>query len=133
MEVIDKERPPKFSNLSKRLFFHVTCQKTRKNYMMRYRYWPDEKSYIAQDAVPLPTDFFSDGAMKSPPIDTDLLQGGVDCPYCGSIAWAKCGFCSHLFCLDPNTVGKSLKCPVCETSLSISNESSPFSIDGSQG
>jgi uncharacterized protein YegL len=133
MELVDKERPPKFSSLNSRLFFHVTCQKTRKHYMMRYKYFSDERSYIAQDAVPLPDDFFSDGAMKSPPIDSSLLQGSVDCPYCHNQAWAKCGFCGHLFCLDDQNFQETLSCPVCETSLRMSYDESSFDIDGSQG
>jgi uncharacterized protein YegL len=133
MEVIDKRNPPPLATLNKRIYFHITCNKTRKSYMMRYKYSPDERIYVVQDAAPLPDDFFSDGTVKSPPIDTGLLQGTVECPYCHSPAWCMCGFCQHLFCFDPQVVGEKVTCPVCETVLSMAESMENFSIDGSQG
>jgi uncharacterized protein YegL len=133
MELVDPQRPPKFGGESKILYFHVTCRKTRKPYMMRYRYSAANRVYFCQDAVKLPDDFFSDGAMKTPPVDSDLLAGGVDCPYCGGDGWGKCGFCGHLFCLDLGERLNQLTCPVCETTLTLSESDSSFSVDGSQG
>ena len=132
MELVDVSKPPKFGGESKVLYFHVTCRKTKNRYMMRYRYSPENRLYFCQDAVKLPEDFFSDGAMKTPPIDSDLLAGGVDCPYCGGEGRGKCGFCGHLFCLDLHERIPELTCPVCETTLTVS-DGGAFSVDGSQG
>jgi uncharacterized protein YegL len=133
MELIDRERPPKFAGRDSRLFFHVTCQKSKKPWLMIYKRAGDGEAYLADSAAELPADFFGDGTMKSPPIDTDALYGGVGCPYCGSGAWGKCGFCGHLFCVDPGAEHTEVVCPVCETSLTIADGDGSFTIDGSQG
>lgn len=133
MELVDKARPPRFSGRDQRLYFHVTCRKTRELYMMIFKRSPGGMGYAAQENLKLPKDFFGDGTMKAPPIDSSLLEGGVDCPYCGAIGWGKCGFCGHLFCLDDEAIGGEIVCPVCESRLAASESDDSFSVDGSQG
>jgi uncharacterized protein YegL len=132
MELINTDSPPKFTGQNKRLSFHVTCLNTKQPYMMRFKLYPGGSFFMADDVVKLPLDFFSDGAMKSPPVDTSLLQGVHICPFCGADGWGKCGFCGHLFCLTPQTPSR-IVCPVCETNLALSSNTDSFSIDGSQG
>ena len=133
MEIIDKERPPKFAGRDSRLYFHVTCLRQKKPWLMRYKRSQDGGAYIADDGVKLPLDFFGDGTMKSPPIDTDQLYGVVPCPYCGADGFGKCGFCGHLFCITPEDMSGQVVCPVCESSMTASDDDGAFSIDGSQG
>jgi uncharacterized protein YegL len=133
MELIDSARPPKFSGQNQRLFFHVACSKTKKHYLMRYRFEQSSSLYTPESAIKLPDDFFGDGAKKTPPTGTDLLSDILDCPYCGAQALGKCGFCDHLFCVDPASARAKVVCPVCETTLSMAEDSGPFSIAGSQG
>ena len=132
LELIDPARPPAFSSDSQRLYFHVRCRKTRDHYLMRYRFEPEAECYLAQDAVPLPPDFFTDGTLKSPAVSSDLLYGSVDCPHCGGSSWGQCGFCRHLFCLEENFNEPHLVCPVCESKLSMGNGGS-FGVEGSMG
>jgi uncharacterized protein YegL/DNA-directed RNA polymerase subunit RPC12/RpoP len=132
MELIDKRSPPKFSGKDQRLYFHVTCAKEKRLYMMTFRKnGPD--SYAAEGNLKLPEDFFADGAMRSPPVDAGALYGGFDCPYCGAGAWGKCSFCGHLFCLDLESEAQELACPVCQSKLRLAEDSGSFTIDGSQG
>jgi DNA-directed RNA polymerase subunit RPC12/RpoP len=133
MELIDKERPPRFEGTDKTLYFHVTCLNTRKPWLMRYNRLPGQNGWMARDAVKLPDDFFGDGAMKAPPVDSDLLGGVVRCPYCEAAGWGKCGFCGHLFCVDPASGLKEVVCPVCESHLTMAEDDDPFSVDGSRG
>jgi uncharacterized protein YegL/DNA-directed RNA polymerase subunit RPC12/RpoP len=133
MELIDPVRPPKFVGRDRRLFFHMTCLKAKKPWLMIYKRAQDDDAYMADRAATLPPDFFSDGTMKSPPIDTSDLYGGVACPYCGADGWGKCSFCGHLFCIESDSELTEVVCPVCETSLSVSDGDGSFTIDGSRG
>jgi len=130
LELVDPASPPPPS--PQRLYFHVSCQKTRRPYLMRYRFEPEAGVYLAQDAHPLPEDFFSEGTLKSPAVAANQLYGAVECPFCGHTAWGQCGFCHHLFCLDGQTETPSMVCPVCETKLSKGEEGA-FNIEGSMG
>jgi uncharacterized protein YegL len=130
--VVDRANPPRFTQ-NPRLYFHVRCTKTKKHYLMRYRFIPEQNIYVAENSVPLPEDFFSDGTMKTPPISVNQLYGSVDCPYCDGNDWAKCGFCGHLFCINNQNLLETVICPNCESKLTLSESSSTFSVDGSQG
>jgi uncharacterized protein YegL len=132
MEIVDK--PPKFTDQKSRLFVHVTCRKTRKPYMIVYRRSPHGGDYHSQMTVPLPADFFSDGARKSSPINEQDLNDIPPCPFCQSDGFGKCGFCHHLFCIDEESAEEPfLVCPVCETRLTASDSGAAFSFDGSVG
>jgi uncharacterized protein YegL len=133
MSVIDKERPPQYQEKNACLYFHVTCRKTRQHFMLRYRYSKEHQVYLTEESFPLPEDFFGDGSMKAPAIASDLLAGYSDCPYCRSQGWGKCGFCGHLFCLDPEHVESRITCPFCQTQLTMSQAEDAFSVDGSVG
>ena len=132
MELVDQDNPPPLSERGRRLFFHVCCRKSKKHYLMRYRFEPSFDLYLAQDAIALDDDFFSDGALKAPAVSSDALHGAVDCPYCRASNWAQCGFCKHLFCIDEGFDEPSLVCPVCETKLT-GGHSGAFGIEGSAG
>jgi uncharacterized protein YegL len=132
MELVDPENPPSLSSEGRRLFFHVCCSETRRHYLMRYVFESRSECYLAQDAIPLPEDFFSDGVFKSPSVSSGLLYGSVDCPFCGNDSWGQCGACRNLFCLKEGHAKPSLVCPVCETKLTMSDNAS-FDIQGSQG
>lgn len=133
MELVDPNNPPSgFGNEGHRLFFHVCCSATREHYLMRYVYEPRVDYYLAQDSIPLPKDFFSDGTFRSPAVSSSMLYGDVDCPYCGSDSWGRCGACRNLFCIRSNDTRTTLVCPVCETTLSMSYNDS-FDVEGSQG
>jgi hypothetical protein len=99
---------------------------------MRYVFEPRAECYLAQDAIPLPEDFFSDGTLKSPSVSSDQLYGAVNCPFCGNDTWGQCGVCRNLFCLKDGCAKPSLVCPVCETTLTPGDGTS-FAVQGSQG
>ncbi|MDR0355310.1 MAG: VWA domain-containing protein [Deltaproteobacteria bacterium] len=132
MELVDRANPPVLSERGERLFFHVCCRKTKKHYLMRYRYEPAFELYIAQDAIPLEDDFFSDGALKSPAVSSEMLHGNVPCPHCHADSWAQCGFCKHLFCIEEDFNEPFLVCPLCETKLTGFSGGS-FGVEGSMG
>ncbi|UQZ90238.1 hypothetical protein C4J81_13920 [Deltaproteobacteria bacterium Smac51] len=132
MELVDSANPPPLSERGQRLYFHVCCRETKKHYLMRYRYEPAFRFYLAQDGIPLADDFFSDGAMKAPAVSSDMLHGAVDCPYCQASNWAQCGFCKHLFCISEDFDEPSLVCPVCETHLT-GGRGGAFGVEGSMG
>jgi uncharacterized protein YegL len=135
LELVDQADPPnRSSTADRRQYLHVMCCRTKRFYLLRYVQDPFNHGFVCQDAVPLPDDFFSEGAVKSPPIDANLLNGSAPCPYCHNEEWAQCGFCKHLFCFDPSSVGMKLTCPVCEMTLTMSLDGGgDFSVDGSQG
>jgi uncharacterized protein YegL len=133
LELVDDARPPKAVAAGRRQYLHVMCGKSRKHYMMRYLHDPAQDIFMAQDVVPLPDDFFSEGAMKSPPIDSSRLWGALSCPYCENESWAQCGFCKHLFCFNSSNAGGQVVCPACKTTLTMSEGGGDFSVDGSQG
>jgi uncharacterized protein YegL len=131
MELVDPDNPPKFTMDKQRLFFHVCCQKTKKNWLLSYKFDPEVDGFLAYQAVPVPDDFFSEGSMKSPSVSADILFGAQNCPYCGNLGWGKCGACQHLFCLD-DEASEYVVCPVCGANLSL-GDSSGFDVEGSQG
>jgi uncharacterized protein YegL len=133
LTLIDKERPPKYTDQKNYLFLHVTCRKTRQHFMSRYRYSPQSQFYVAEAAIPLPDDFFQEGSMKAPAVDAGLLAGLLECPYCHDQGWGKCGFCGHLFCLPSDHFLPEITCPFCQTTLKMRPDDEPFSVDGSVG
>lgn len=132
MELVDPDNPPELRDEGERLFFHVRCMETRKDYLMRYVFEERAECYLAQDALPLPEDFFSDGTFQAPPVSSDDLYGSVPCPFCGNAEWARCGACRHMFCLKSGETRQKLVCPVCETTLSM-GEAGSFAVTGSRG
>jgi uncharacterized protein YegL len=134
MKLIDKERPPKPQQDQARLYLHSICLKTRKHYLIRYRFSPAHSIFICDKTVPLPEDFFADGSMKAPPVDAKLIHYHAECPHCHNEGWGTCGFCGHLFCLNPENPPNKITCPFCETQLTMNlNEDDSFSVDGSVG
>jgi uncharacterized protein YegL len=135
MELVSPDRLPQLQTTNKRLFFHLKCRNTRKNYLMRYKLSPNSSIYQAEDAFPLPDDFFSDGALKAPPVDSSKFSGSVNCPYCGGPSWVMCS-CGQLCCLDPPIqAGRQIVCPACERvlTLGIPGSGGDFSVGGSVG
>ena len=123
--------PPSITN-PQRLFFHVCCRSTEKHYMIRYVFEPSVECYCAEDALPLPEDFFSDGSLKSPGVSSDLLYGSQDCPYCNNPFWVQCGKCNSLFCMEENFNEPDILCPVCKSLLSAGSGGT-FNIESSLG
>jgi uncharacterized protein YegL len=133
MKLIDRAQPPKFQEKNARLYFHSVCVKTKRHYLIRYRFNPEIGLYFSEPSVTLPDDFFSDGAAKAPGVDASLLLQGPKCPYCQNHGWGKCGFCGHLFCLDPDNPAPTVVCPFCESHLTIDQSAEDFRVDGSVG
>ncbi|MDR2300811.1 MAG: VWA domain-containing protein [Deltaproteobacteria bacterium] len=131
MELV--ESPPAFSGQKSRLFIHIFCRNTKKPYMVIYRLIPELGQYFSDQALPLPDDFFSDGAKKSSPINEEQLLNVPPCPFCQSEGFAKCGFCKNLFCVDSDSSDSVITCPACETKLSPSESGGSINIDGSAG
>jgi uncharacterized protein YegL len=131
MEIIDK--PPPFTGQRSRLFIHIFCRETKKPYMIIYKFDPEIRKYFSDAAVPLPDDFFSDGARKSSPISEEQILNVPPCPFCHSQGFAKCCACGNLFCLDEESSQSQLQCPACETFLEPSGSGGSFDIDGSAG
>jgi uncharacterized protein YegL/DNA-directed RNA polymerase subunit RPC12/RpoP len=131
--LIDKDRPPKFSEIRQRVFLHFTCRKQCQPYLVVYRYNQDLNYYMCQETISLSDDFFSSGTMKAPAIDANSLQGEVECPYCHDTAWGKCGFCGNLFCLSENQSESTITCPMCKTKLGLSFSEPSFDVEPSQG
>ncbi|MDR1921270.1 MAG: VWA domain-containing protein [Candidatus Adiutrix sp.] len=115
-----------------RLYFHARCRKTRRHYLMIYKYEPAGEVYMAQAGHALPDDFFAEGTLAAPDVSSDLLYGETVCPHCGAAAWAQCGFCRHLFCLPEDFDEPALVCPVCETRLTR-GRGDAFDVSGSAG
>ena len=135
-ELIDRERPPKFHGRDTRLHFHVTCRKTKKPWLLRYKRANEGGIYLPDDSAELPPDFFSDGTMKGPSVSSELLHCSLPCPFCGNETWCRCVFCGHLFCFDREAMatGGDFVCPGCEASMTFgAGKSVPCLIDGSQG
>jgi uncharacterized protein YegL len=132
LELVDPGNPPALPSEGRRLFFHVCCSETRRHYLMRYVFEPRAECYLAQDAIPLPEDFFSDGVCRAPSVSSDQLYGAANCPFCGNDTWGQCGACRNLFCLKEGGAKSSLVCPVCETTLTL-NDGASFDIQGSRG
>ena len=133
MELVDKESPPKFSGKDDTVYLHASCQKTLKLYLMVYKRSSGEKFFHCDRSVKLPEDFYSDGAMKSPPVDAGLLRWNSRCPYCGASSLVKCGGCGRLSCFDYEARPKDFVCSSCHRAGPIDYDHGFSSVDGSQG
>jgi uncharacterized protein YegL len=116
-----------------RLYFHSMCRKASKFYMFRYRYSPEQGTYLADEPIRLQDDFFAEGTAKGPPIDTSILGNIPNCPYCGANALSVCPRCGVPFCVDQESI--LVSCPACDAKIRMTttDDGSPLIVDGSQG
>jgi uncharacterized protein YegL len=129
LKLIDIKNPPKFTGQNSRVYLHVICSKKHKPFLVRYQLLPNSKSYDIKDVLVVSDDFFSDGALKTPPIDAQRLGGAAICPYCGSVGWWRCGSCGSINCL---ILGNEIvTCGHCRQMGQLVNKR--FSVDGSVG
>jgi uncharacterized protein YegL len=132
LEVVDKDNPPKFQGRTAPLYLHGRCSKTKKDYLMKYRFSLESETYLPEKYVPLPKDFFDDGVAKAPAVDSSLLVA-ANCPYCGNLGWGKCQFCGGNMCLDFANKRTAVVCPHCEKETTFDYGGASFEVDGSAG
>ncbi|MDR0550070.1 MAG: VWA domain-containing protein [Deltaproteobacteria bacterium] len=133
LRLIDRDKPPKFQNLRPLLYIHGICLKEKGHFLLKFRFSSQRGFYLFEKSDLLPEDFFEDGAMKSPPVEAEMIPSEIDCPYCHNSGWGKCGFCGHIFCLNLENPPPELTCPFCQSRLRLAESEGSFSIDGSVG
>ncbi len=113
----------------RQVFLQSRCSRTRSPYLMRFA--RQGNRYVAIAAHKL--DLVEEGDDElMPTINSSELDGCPDCPYCSNPVAAVCD-CGAIFCDNP-TVGTSVTCPGCKSTLHRSNASSgSFDIKRSQG
>jgi uncharacterized protein YegL len=111
-DLIDPYNLPIRSDVPLQVFLHSRCMNTKQFYMMRYVFIDEHKVYLAKSAHKLPDDFFSEGGDVPPAISSDLLYGGVPCPFCGNAGWGQCGNCGQISC-NPDPLPPQIQCPTC--------------------
>jgi uncharacterized protein YegL len=109
LEVAPKEagyRDPR----PRQVFLHALCSKSGKPYLMRFARRPHGETWVALCSHPLDATEKGDSE-QLPPINTDMLEGCPDCPYCENPVAAMCD-CGVLSCStgDPRA---ELHCPSC--------------------
>jgi uncharacterized protein YegL len=119
IKLIDPNHPFSSKKSESRLFLHAVCSKSRKKYLMIYRWSPEISLYSAEESLPLPDDFFADGA-GGPGASTDLeLLTSARCPYCHNSSWVVCDACGRVTCLDYEKMPPRVTCPSCEKAFGI--------------
>lgn len=114
----------------RQLFFHLTCKKTKKKYLARYRYQDSQGVYTPSETYPLSEEFFSDAAGDAPQVDLSQICGCPVCPYCGEQAWFICN------CGGYSDVAYDTEiCPVCGNPVGVINSISDerFRLNQSRG
>lgn len=114
----------------RQVFLHALCSKNKQPYLMRFVRREYEDRYDAVASHRLET-LEEEDARLLPAINSSLLRGIPECPYCGNQSALFCG-CDALFCRADKTEGR-LVCPKCNTDLTNATEEKNFNIDLSHG
>jgi uncharacterized protein YegL/DNA-directed RNA polymerase subunit RPC12/RpoP len=131
LQLVDLSKPPQFVK-DKWSFLHVVCNKTGQYFLSRYRLDPETELYMAEDAHPLPLDFFSEGQTETPTFSADMFHDYVECPYCGNESWFHCGKCNTLNCLSIDDNNTTVVCAKCGDKGRLVFDNN-FTFDGSVG
>lgn len=102
------------NGLSRQVFLHAKCSKTKKPYLMRYRLHSSGQYYDPVSSHPLEEFEKGDETFFSN-IDTSLLRGIPKCPYCGNLSAGLCS-CGTILCTAEN-FEDSMQCPGCNAQL----------------
>ncbi len=105
----------------RQVFLHVRCAETKRPFLLRYVFDDEHGVYIARAAHVLDESFFPEEGSAQEAVSTDLLWGGLPCPYCGNPVWVHCGHCRHFFCA-PEDLPERLHCPLCGCNLVFAAE-----------
>ena len=114
----------------RQVFLHAFCSNEKKPYLMRFGRRGETSRYVAICSHPLEVYEKGDNEVL-PPINSSLLDGCPNCPYCGNEAAALCG-CGILICTSPSPEG-NFTCPSCNQQGVFSREMTGFDINRSQG
>ncbi len=129
LELVDDRSPGRRDERPRQVFLHARCLKSRKPYLMRFGLRPYDGRYEAIASHPLEGIEEGDGELL-PPINSSLLDGCPNCPYCSNPAAGVCS-CGCLFCLGPSS-RPPIICPGCDSELH-QGSSGHFDIHRSQG
>lgn len=113
----------------RQVFLHARCSKTRKPYLMRFARRPYDGCYEAISGHILESLEEGDSDLL-PPINTSMLDGCPECPYCQNPVAGMCP-CGTLFCSSPNQRGPII-CPSCNSQLTAGGPGN-FDIKRSMG
>jgi uncharacterized protein YegL len=130
LELVDLTKPPQFID-NAWFFLHAICTKTGKYYLMRYRREPKSNLYYSKDSLPLPEDFFSEGTLTSPSVDSTNIKDVPPCPFCGNDALFNCNVCHTLNCLSISG-NSNVQCAKCGHKAKV-GFGTGFSVRGSGG
>ena len=112
------------------VFLHARCGKSGNPYLMRFARRGDSERYVALCSHPLEVEE-GDGGEELPPINTALLDGVPDCPYCENPTAVACG-CGAIIC-SPDPPRDVLTCPQCHQQSSLSDDQGGFDVRQSEG
>jgi uncharacterized protein YegL len=118
------------SNIPMQVFLHAKCSRLKQPYLMRFGYFAPGGFYNPLAAHPL-EEFEESDSDLLPGISSELLNGVPPCPYCENPGAVVCS-CNTIFCakIEPE---EFVICPSCEHTLRDSGDSTPFTINQSQG
>jgi len=114
----------------RQVFLQARCQRTKRPYLMRFALRPHDGRYEAIAAHPLEV-VEDDSSDYLQAINSSMLDGCPNCPYCESSAAGKCE-CGALFCSNPHSRAPVV-CPSCNAQLSMGPSGGSFDINRSQG
>ena len=115
--------------MPRQVFLHSTCSGVKKPYLMRFWREGADTRYQAVASHVLPVVEAGDADLL-PPINSSMLRGVPECPYCLNAGAGLCG-CGALFCVGD--ASQPIDCPGCGKHLSGSTGNSSFDIDRVQG
>lgn len=132
IELVKKEAFPKWDGRQKQVMLFSKCQKTRKSYLMRYRWSEENSSYKAVSAHMLSDELMvGRNNFKLPSVNSSELLGIPICPYCSAKNAGSCSTCGGLFCVYQNDQD-AVTCPHCNKQLNL-QEGSSVNLNQSPG
>lgn len=116
---VEAESSPPWDGRQKQVMLFAKCQKSRKSYLMRYRWCHDRSTYLAVCAHPLhPENEGGREGLSLPSVSSQELIGVPACPHCESKSAGRCDSCGGLFCIDPHGTSTVI-CPHCGNQLGL--------------
>lgn len=125
---VEAESSPAWDGRQKQVMLYAKCQKSKKPYLMRYRWCHDRSTYLAVCAHPLhPENQGGREGHSLPSVSSHELIGVPACPHCESKSAGRCDSCGGLFCVNQ---GSMAVCPHCGIQLGL-REDGNFKISQS--
>lgn len=119
-----------YDDTPRQVFLTARCQKSGQPYLMRFvrRDWDGRYEAVASHKLET---LETDAGDYLPPINTNMLDGVPDCPYCENEIAGMCP-CGTLFCSTPNPTGP-VCCPGCKSQLDRGRGGGGFDVRRSSG